>query len=107
MPSNRYLCCGHTYVTRINATLLNKPIVLSDTDRCSICRWEARPWTLKDVAVELRNIADAMEQAYIDPYSDPFGLTYSRPLIDAMKGLMDRTNSAYLETFLELIKGGK
>lgn len=96
MPK-RFLCPIHSY------RLKTKPVILSK-EKCSICRWEKRPWTLKDVAVELRNVADDMEFAHNDEYYDPHGITFLSSFEEVVKGFLKSIHPHYRKNFLNAIQ---
>jgi hypothetical protein len=90
----RFLCSKHSHHIK------DKPIQLS-TEKCSICRWGNRPWTLKDLAIELENVSAAMRFAHDDEYYDPFGYTYVQPLQDVVKAFINMMHPDYRKNFLE------
>lgn len=92
----RFLCSKHSYHIKDK----KRSIQLS-TEDCSVCRWENRPWTLKDVATELENVASAMRYAHDDPDYDPFGITFIQPLQIVLKGLLKSIAPSYRKNFLE------
>lgn len=96
----RYLCSKHIHHLKNE----NKSVVLSQ-DKCSICRWEKRPLTLKDMARNLEGIAESMRIAYEDPYYDPFGITY-RTIFPLMNKFLKSCHVAYRKQFVDEITEG-
>lgn len=92
----RFLCSEHSY--KIKDT--KKPISFSDKE-CSFCRYENRPWTIKDIAVSLENAAISMKYAFDDPYSDPFGFSFLPELEEAMVAFLKVIESSYRDRLLE------
>lgn len=95
----RFLCPQHSHhLVRIRKD--HKPIQLS-TEKCSICRWEKRPWTLKDVAVELRHLAESLEMCHSDPYYDPFGVSFMGHFEEIVRGFLKSIHPGYRDNFLK------
>ncbi len=92
----RFLCPQHSHHLKEKI----RSIQLS-TSECSICRWEGRPLTLKDVAAELENVVVSMRVAYDDPYYDPFGVTFVKPLQIVVKAFLNSIHESYRKNFLE------
>ena len=92
----RFLCPRHAYLLKTKA----RPVQLS-TPECSVCRWTNRRWTLKDVAVELRNVADLMEFCFEDEHYDPFGITFIDPFEEVVFGFLKSIHSGYRDNFLK------
>ena len=93
----RYLCPIHAH------HLKEKPVSLS-SDKCSICRWENRRWTLKDIAVKLQNISCSLLEAHNDPYFDPHGITYLDDFKEVIIGFINLMAPHYKKVFLEEIQ---
>jgi hypothetical protein len=92
----RFLCSEHSH--KIKDT--KKPISFSDKE-CSFCRYENRPWTIKDIAVSLENAAISMKYAFDDPHSDPFGFSFLPELEEAMVAFLKVIESSYRDRLLE------
>ena len=90
----RFLCPSHSH------QLKTKPVGLS-TDNCTVCRWIKRPWTLKDISIELRDVALSMQYCHENPDYDPFGITWVNDFKEVIKGFLKATDPSYRKTFLE------
>ena len=95
----RYLCPSHSHKLADKT----KSILLS-TEKCSICRWDKRPHTLKDLARELEYISEAMRFAAEDESYDPFGYTWSKPFEDLVVEYVKMIHVDYRKSFLERLK---
>lgn len=94
----RFLCPQHSHQLKAKT----RPVQLS-SDECSICRWENRPWTLKDIAVELEIVADSMKFAHDNPEYDPHGVTFLEAFAETIKGFLKSTHPDYKKMFLDQI----
>lgn len=96
----RYLCPQHIHHLKTEG----KSIQLS-TEKCSICRWQKRPLSLKDMARELENIAWNLRFVHDEPDYDPFGFTYVGPLEKILNRFYNNMHPDYREGFIKSIKG--
>lgn len=90
----RFLCPKHSHL------LKTKPTMLSTTE-CTMCRWENRPMTLKDLARQLEDVAYSMRLAYEDEYYDPHGITWSYPFQDIIKDYLSMIHQDYRDNFIK------
>lgn len=90
----RFLCPSHAH------KLKSKPVSLS-TEKCSICRWENRPWTFGDFAVEMENIAYTFRLCQDDPYYDPHGISYGKEMTDLIKNWIKGIHPDYRKNLLK------
>jgi hypothetical protein len=94
----RYLCPQHIHHLKTQG----KSIELS-TEKCSVCRWEKRPWTLKDFAVEFKNISENLLFAHDNPDYDPFGITFMGDIEKTVKGFIKSIHPDYRKNFLKAL----
>jgi len=94
----RELCDKHYHHAKLKSAN-----IIKDNPKCSICRWENRPWTLKDFATEFRNIADSLEICHDNPYYDPFGITFSKDIEDTVINFLNSIHPDYRKIMLDKI----
>lgn len=98
----RSLCSNHMYHLKTEG----KTATLNQTS-CSICRWNDRPLTLKDMARQLEWIAESMRIAHEDPYYDPFGFTYVGDLEKTLNRFYNTMHIDYRDNFIKGIMKDK
>ncbi len=96
----RFMCPEHTYRLKTGS----KAVLLS-TEQCSICKWDKRPWTLKDFALELEDIACSLHISHENPNYDPFGFTYAPQIEDFIVNWLKGVNPKYRKSLLKRING--
>ncbi len=94
----RFLCPQHIHHLKTEG----KSVLLS-SEKCSICKYEKRPTSLKDTARQLEDIAISMRIAYNDPYYDPFGYSFINPLEETINKFLKAISPCYAKRFIETI----
>ena len=93
------LCYKHAYHKK-NKT---RPIQLTDEAECSICRWDKRPDTKKDIARKLEDTAYSMRHAFDNPNYDPFGFSYAPDMENIILGWIKAINEPYKKQLVDKI----
>lgn len=96
----RFLCPKHIHHLKTEG----KSIELS-TEKCTICRWENRPWTLADLAYELEGLAYTLRMVHDSPGYDPHGISYGRDMNNLVLTWMRMIHPDYRKQLLNEIKG--
>ncbi len=58
---------------------------------------------MKDVAVELKYIAESMEICFEDEHYDPFGYSFIGPFEEVIIGFLKSIHPGYRDNFLKVI----
>ncbi len=95
----RFLCHQHAYQYE-----KDKPILLAKEDKCTICRWEARPYTFKDLVRHLEDVVANMRFAAEDEHYDPFGYTYTKDLEKTFELWAKMIHPSYRKNFFDRMK---
>lgn len=92
----RFLCPKHIHHLKKEG----KSVELS-TEKCSICKWNKRIWTLADLARQLEDVASSLRESHRDPYYDPFGYGYVQPLQEVIREFIRSMHIDYRKNFIK------
>jgi hypothetical protein len=92
----RYLCPNHAHLL----TGKHKTIQLS-SEHCTVCKWQNRPYTLKDFSAELKEISERMQFAADDETYDPFGFTYAQQFDNIIIEWYKSIHPSYMKTSID------
>lgn len=95
----RFLCQSHGH--HLAKCHTRWGVFPGTTATCTICRWEARPWTLGDFASELRDISENMAFCQQDEYYDPHGITYAQQFCNVMRQWVKMIHPAYAKNLMK------